>query len=413
MKTQYLRYFTNSRIVVVLLLSFSSGLPLALVGSTLQAWYTVSGVSLLTIGALTLVGQPYVYKFFWAPVMDRYTIFKMGRRRGWILLTQFLLVIGLVTMALLRPDVHPWVLAWIAFIVAIFSASQDIAIDAYRADILNPKERGPGAAFTTFGGRLSLLVSGALALIMASHIGWKATYFIMAGLIALNMIITVWAPQPKEDVSPPRTMAKAVVEPMREFMSRDSAVLILIFIIIYKICDALALSLNTAFLIRGIGFSLDVVGSVYKIVALISTLLGSLIAGVLMPRLGLYRSLMYFGLLQALSNLAYMGLAMVGKSFSFMVAAVFAEYFCGGLSSVAFVAFLIGLCDHRYTATQYALFSALSAVGRVFIGPEAALMVNYMGWAKFYFSSVIIGIPALLLLWSLRNRVNFVEEQAV
>lgn len=413
MFAHYFRYLTNTRIVAVLLLSFSSSLPLALVGSTLQAWYTVAGVSLMTIGTLTLVGQPYVYKFLWAPVMDRFTLFKMGRRRGWILCMQLLLVTGLATMAFLNPAVHPWMLAWVAFIVAIFSASQDIAIDAYRADILQPEERGLGAAFTTFGGRIAFLISSALALILASHIGWRFTYLMMAVLIAINVLVTVWSPRPDENVIAPRTMSKAVIEPLREFMSRDSAVLLLIFIVIYKICDALAVSLNTAFLIRGIGFSLDVVGSVYKLVALLSTLLGSLIGGLLMSRLGMYRSLMYFGVLQAVSNLAYMGLALVGKSYLFMVGAVFAEYFCSGLSTVAFVAFLMSLCDRRYTATQYALFSALSAVGRVFVGPEAALMVNHMGWATFYFATFLIGFPALFLLWWLRYRVDFVEKQAV
>lgn len=404
-------HFANPRLMAVLLLSFSSGLPIALIGSTLQAWYTVTGVSLFTIGTLTLVGQPYVYKFLWAPLMDRYSLFGMGRRRGWILAMQVLLVLGLVVMAFLNPQVHAWILGWVALAVAFFSASQDISIDAYRTDVLHVKERGLGAAFNTFGYRVAMIVSGALALILAAEIGWQLTYLIMAALIALEIIVTLWAPPPDRPVEAPKTLTKAVVQPIREFFKRQNAIALLVFIVIYKLTDAFALALNTPFLIRGVGFDLLDIGTIYKITALVSTLVGSLIGGLLMRRMGLFRSLMYFGLLQAASNLAYMVLALAGKSYVLMVGAVLAEYFCGGLSTVAFVAFLMSLCNRRYTATQYALFSALSAVGRVFAGPEAALMVGHLGWALFYFVTFLIGIPALLLLWWLRSRVDFAAEQ--
>ena len=409
-----LRHFANSRLMAVLLLSFSSGLPLALVGSTLQAWYTVDGLSLLTIGALTLVGQPYVYKFLWAPLMDRFVpLGKLGRRRGWVLVMQILLVIGLVTMSFFHPDNHPWALAWIALAVATFSASQDIAIDAYRTDVLKVKERGLGAAFNTFGYRMAMIVSQAVALILAVEIGWRFMYLVMAGFMLIEIAVTLWAPGPDRPVLPPRTLTKAVIEPLKDFFKRENAIAILVFIVIYKLCDAFAFSLNTPFLIRGIGFNLMAIGSIYKIVALVATLLGSLSGGLMMPRLGLYRSLLYFGLLQAASNLAYMLLALVGKSYVFMVSAVFAEYFCSGLSTVAFVAFLMSLCNRRFTATQYAVFSALSAAGRVYAGPEAAIMVDHMGWALFYFSTFLIGIPSLFLLWWLRRRVDFSAEQVV
>ncbi|GAG81366.1 unnamed protein product, partial [marine sediment metagenome] len=205
----------------------------------------------------------------------------------------------------------------------------------------------------------------------------------------------------------PKTMNQAIVAPIKEFLSRKTAIAILVFIIIYKLADAFALALNTPFLLRGVGFDLATVGAVAKSVGVSATLIGSLIGGILMPSLGLYRSLMIFGFLQIASNLAYALLALVGKSFIAMVAAVFTEYFCGGLSTVAFIVFLTALCDRRFTATQYALFSAAMAVGRVFVGPEAAAMVDHMGWFLFYLSTFIIGIPSLILLWWLKSKLDF------
>jgi len=326
---------------------------------------------------------------------------------------QLLLIVGLVVMAFLNPKTHAWILAWTALAVAFFSASQDISIDAYRTDVLHVKERGLGAAFNTFGYRVAMIVSGAVALILGTEIGWRLTYIIMAALIVVEVFVTLWAPVPEKIVEPPQTMTRAVIEPVREYFKRDNAIALLVFIVIYKLTDAFALALNTPFLIRGVGFNLIEIGTAYKVTALVSTLVGSFIGGLLMRRMGLFRSLMYFGLLQTVSNLAYMTLALVGKSYVFMVGAVFTEYFCGGLSTVAFVAFLMSLCNRRYTATHYALFSGLASVGRVFVGPEAAVMVNYMGWALFYFSTFLIGVPALLLLWWLRSRVDFTAEQLV
>lgn len=406
-----LSHFFNRRIIAITLLSFSSGLPLALTYSTLQAWYTVAGVSLVGIGALSLVGQPYIYKFLWAPLMDRFTPSRLGRRRGWIFCMQFAMVVGLVVMAFLNPSRTPWLLASTALGVAFFSASQDIAFDAYRTDLLKPSERGLGAAVNTIGYRMAMLVSGALALVLAAEIGWRVTYLIMAGLLVIEMFITLWSPELTKPVGAPTSLSRAIVEPIKEFMTRKNAILILIFIVIYKLTDAFALSLNTPFLIRGLGFSLVDVGTISKTVGLAASLLGSFIGGILFSRLGMYRSLMIFGVLQMSSNLAFALLAMVGKSFIVMGFAVFVEYFCGGLSTVAFVAFLMSLCNRRYTATQFALFSALSALGRVFAGPEAAIMVDHVGWAQLYVWTFVIGIPALLLLWWLNRRVDFSAEQ--
>jgi len=410
-RSRLLSLFASPRIIAVMLLSFSSGLPLALVGSTLQAWYTVAGVNLMTIGLLTMVGQPYIYKFLWAPLMDRFTPLKIGRRRSWVLLMQLALAVGLCVMAFLNPKHMPWLLASVALVVAFFSASQDIAIDAYRVDVLMVGERGWGASVTNLGARIALLLSGALALIMAAEIGWRATYLIMAAVMLVLMIVTIRSPQPSENLLEPQSFTKALVEPFRDFLTRRNAIVLLIFIVIYKLCDAFALSLYTAFLIRGVGFSLVDVGAITKMVGMVAAILGTVVGGILIPRLGLYRSLMIFGFMQMTSNLSFALLAFVGKSYTIMSGSIFLDYFCGGLSSVAFVVFLMSLCNKRHSATQYALFSAIASIGRVFVGPVAAVVVEHVGWVQFYIWSFIIGLPSLMILWWLKHRVDFSAEQ--
>ncbi len=405
-------HLLNRRLTAVFLLSFSSGLPLLLTGSTLQAWYTVSGVSLATIGALTLVGWPYLLKFLWSPLLDRFMPFKLGRRRSWVVLMQLCLAISLVFMGCLNPSHDAVLLAMVALLVAFFSATQDSAIDAYRTDILNIEERGLGAAYTSFGYRLAMVLTGAVALVLADKIGWRVTYFIMAAVMLLEIIISIWAPAPHGELPPVKSLRVAVVEPFHEFFTRKNiktALLILVFILIYKLCDAFALALNTPFLLRGVGFSLVAVGTVAKFVGIGASLLGSFVGGILFPRLGMYRSLMYFGFLQMASNLTYVWLAVVGKVYWVMAAAVFTEFFCSGLSVVAFVAFLMSLCNKKYTATQYALLSVLSAVGRVLIGPVAAVVVDHWGWMDLFIISFLSGIPALILLSVLRRRLNLEE----
>ena len=262
----------------------------------------------------------------------------------------------------------------------------------------------------TIGYRMAMLVSGGLALIMAATIGWRMTYLIMAALIIIEVFVTFWAPEPEIAVTPPTTLAAAVINPLKEFLTRPAAIAILIFILLYKLSDALALALGTTFLIRGVGFDLVQVGTTYKTVAIGASLLGAFMGGLWMTRLGLYRSLMGFGILQGVSNLAFVVLAVVGKNYWLMVNVVFIENFCGGLGNVAFVALLMTLCDLRYSATQFALFSAFSAVARVFVGPLAALMVLRLGWADFYVVSCLMMLPSLVLLWWLRGEVHSAQE---
>ncbi len=405
-KLFFLKLYMNRRMLSMLLLGFSSGLPLALTSGTLQAWYTVSGVDIVTIGFLATLGQPYVYKFIWAPLMDRYVPPLLGRRRGWMLAMQCCLVITIAAMAFFNPALSPWILAAIGLAAAFFSASQDTAIDAYSTDLLKPEERGVGAAMKVGGYRVAMIISGGVALLMAVAIGWRWTYLIMAMLMSVGILATLFGPEPRYEAKPPSSLGKAIVDPFKEFISRDGAIIILLLVILYKLGDAFALSMTTVFLIRGVDFSLVDVGTIIKIVGVGATILGVFLGGTIMSRIGLYRSLLFFGLLQAVSNLTLMWLAIVGKSYFLMVSSIFIEYLCGGMGTAAFVALLMGLCNHRYTATQYALLSALSAIGRVFMGPVAGVMVEHIGWVYFYFWSFIIALPGLLLLWCLRSQVT-------
>ncbi len=402
----YLQVFRSRSIAVVTFLGFSSGLPLALTAGTLQAWMAISGVDLRTIGMFALVGLPYTLKFFWSPLMDRFVPPWFGRRRGWILIAQLSLVIGISAMAFSSPHQAPILLAVMALLVAFTSASQDIVIDAYRTDLLHERERGVGAAVFVMGYRIAALVSGALALVLSDHIGWRNTYLCMAGIMAIGIMSTLLGSEPDGRVIPPRSMKEAIWGPMKDYFSRDSAFLLLFLIILYKLGDAYAGALTTAFLIKGMGFTASEVGTINKGLGFVSLIVGAIFGGTLMVRLGLFRSLLIFGLLQAVSNLSFMALAWTGKSYGMLVFAVAFENLSGGMGTAAFVSLLMAMCNHRYTATQYALLSSLAALGRIFISPTSGFVVESIGWASFFFVTFITAMPGLALLWRLRSVIS-------
>lgn len=411
MDNSLLRIFTQRNAAVLLLLGFASGLPLALTSGTLQAWMTVEGVDLKTIGFFSLVGQAYVFKFLWSPLMDRYTPPFLGRRRGWLLLTQLLLIGGIALMGCMEPARHLTILAALAVLIAFCSASQDIVFDAWKTDILSPEERGSGAAITVLGYRLAMLVSGGLALWLADrYLGWQATYWLMALMMLPGLIATLLAREPGDTIARPHTLEEAVIAPLRDFFNRDNAWLMLSLIVLYKLGDAFAASLTTTFLIRGVGFSAGDVGLVNKSLGLLATIIGALYGGMLMQRLSLFRALMLFGILQALSNLAWWLLSVTPPHMWSMASAVFAENLCGGMGTAAFVALLMSLCNRSFSATQFALLSALSAVGRVYVGPAAGWLVELWGWPTFYAFSVAAALPGLLLLAAGKNSLQQSQE---
>lgn len=405
-KTPWYQLLFNKRMLLILVLGFVSGLPLGLTASTLQAWYAMDGVSVVTIGFLALVGQPYVYKFIWSPILDKWRLPFLGLRRGWMLVTQLGLIGLLCWMAMMSPQQDPIFLAFLALCLAFMSATQDIAIDAYRTELLTVEERGMGTAMAVSGYRIAMLVSSGLSLILAQFLGFSVTYLIMAGLMSLGVIATLLAKEPITYRPPSANFIAAFTEPFKEFFNRRHAVMLLLFIILYKLGDAFAITLTTAFLLKGVGFTLMEIGLINKTIGLGATLLGVLVGGILMIRVRLFYALMIFGVIQALTNLLFFALAKMGVNQMMLIITVFLENFGGGLGTAAFMALVMSLCNPRFTATQFALLSSLSAIGRVFVGPAAGYIVEAVGWSEFFLWTVVFALPGLFILWFLRRTID-------
>jgi len=380
----------------ILLMGFSSGLPLMLTGSTLQAWMKSENIDLAVIGLYSLVGLPYALKFLWAPFMDRYVPPFLGRRRGWMLICQLALVLTIALMALLSPKREPVMTALLAVAVAFFSASQDIVVDAYKPDLLSEKEFGFGAALSTMGYRIAILFSGALALVLADYFPWRTVYLLMAMAMGVGICSSFFAPEPEKILSP-RTMKDAIVLPFVEFFKRRGAVEVLIFIVLYKLDVVMATALTTPFMLE-LGFTKTDIGTVTKFFGFFASIAGTLVGGAWMMKLGLRKSLLYFGLAQGISNLSFMWLAHVGHNYSMMVSAIAIENFCSGMGLSAFAAFMMSLCDRRFTATQFALLTSLMALTRVVASAPTGFMVKAMGWESFFLFCTLLAAPGLLLL---------------
>jgi PAT family beta-lactamase induction signal transducer AmpG len=503
------------RLLVVTLLGFASGLPLALTGQAMQAWLSMDGLDVATIGFLSLVGLPYTFKFLWAPLMDRFDLPWLGRRRGWLVLTQLALAATLLLLAGTSPRDATRAFALLAVLVAFISASQDVVIDAYRTDLRAVHQRGLGASLSVLGYRLAMVLSGGVALIWTDPAQgggwqWSQVYRLMAGLMLVSALISALALPKLEHARAPHGVARhdlvgfvvvllavavgvaltdrfgvtiagallgplldaAQLEPalrakwielgalllgvlltlplaawaarraqfetllggLRAYFVQPGAVGILLFIVLYKLGDAFAGSLLTPFLLKAVGFAAAEVGVVNKILGLWLTIVGALVGGALMLKLGLWRALLLFGVLQMASNLGFWWLAEHGRGTmgALMVPAfdlgfvalaqptpvdggllmvVAFENISGGMGTAAFVAFLMGLCNQRFTATQYALLSAFAAVGRVWVGPLAGVLAESIGWPSFFVVSTVAALPALLMLWWLRESMRALEVE--
>lgn len=403
----------STRLLAILCLGFASGLPLALTGSTLQAWFTEAHVDIMTIGALSLLGIPYSLKFLWAPLMDHFSVPILGKRIGWILLGQLGVIFSLILLANMNPAYHAAQMGVVALTIAFFSASQDISITAYQTDILHENERGLGAAYYVFAYRIAGLISGGLALVCADYFGWKITYELMALFMLLCVLTTYFSPRAIEYAQTTSNVFQTMLAAIKDLFTRDKIVLILLFIVLYKMGDALALQLITNFLLRGLGFTLTEVGVAYKTVSVIGTILGVFLGGLILTRWNIYRALFLFGLTQAFSNLMFAILAMKGKVFSLMVLSVFIENFCTGMSTAALLAFMMSLCNHRYTASQFAVLSAVASVGRVFLGPLASFLVENIGWTEFFIATFVISFPGIICLMLLKDKVSINAHAAI
>ncbi|WP_374563625.1 MFS transporter [Ideonella sp.] len=496
------------RLVVITLLGFASGLPLALTGQAMQAWLSLDGLDLKTIGFLSLVGLPYTFKFLWAPLMDRFDLPVLGRRRGWLVLTQLALAAALWLMASASPRTELALFGLIAVAVAFLSASQDAVYDAYRSDLLPPRERGLGASLNTMGYRMAMVVSGGVAMIwtdpqQGNGWTWPQVYQLMAGLMAGAAVLSAFAlprlPMPPATPTPMRrdllgflAVAVAVaagylltnrlfdaahaglagplaahpgargwldlglllvgigitlplaawaarkarfetlLSGLSNYFSQPGAAALLVLIVLYKLGDAFAGSLMTPFLLQGMAFSPAEVGVVNKVLGLWLTVLGALLGGALMLRLGLWRALLLFGVLQMLSNLGFWWLAVNGQGalpgltlppfdLGFVKLAhptpvdgglllvIALENLTGGMGTAAFVAFLMSLTNQRFSATQYALLSAFASIGRVWVGPLAGVLASSIGWPTFFVVSTVFALPALVMLWLMRASVKALD----
>jgi PAT family beta-lactamase induction signal transducer AmpG len=507
------RAATSRRLAVVLVLGFASGLPLALTGQAMQAWLSMEGMDVATIGFLSLVGLPYTFKFLWAPLMDRFDLPWLGRRRGWLVLTQLALSGTLLLLAATAPTSATRVFALLAVAVAFMSASQDVVIDAYRTDLLPSRERGLGSSLNVMGYRLAMILSGGIALIWTDPAqgggwDWPMVYRFMAALMFGAAVLSALA-LPKvamPDIKPTAArndvlgflavlaavavgygvsdrlgppLAHVLLGPLLEgsalsptlksrcddllalllgigftlplaawaarkarfdtlldglasYFEQPGAAAFLAFIVLYKLGDAFAGSLMTPFLLKSMAFSPAEVGVVNKIIGLWLTIGGALLGGALMLKLGLWRALLLFGVLQMASNMGFWWLAVSGKglmpgltlpAFDFgfvklaqptpvdggLLMVIAFENLSGGMGTAAFVAFLMSLCNQRFTATQYALLSAFASVGRVWVGPLAGVLAESIGWPLFFIVSTLVALPALWMLWWLRESVRALE----
>lgn len=398
--TAAIKVFESKKMAVLLLMGFSSGLPFFLTSRTLQAWMTQANVDLTAIGLFSLVGLPYSLKFIWSPALDRYVPPFLGRRRGWLLIIQVLLLLGIAAMSFQNPAVGLRLLAINALVIAFFSASQDIAVDAYRTDVLEEAEMGAGVGVYVLGYRIALLLTGSAALILADQLPWPQVYLIISGLMLVGLVTTLWAKEPHTDIPAPQSLKDAVVLPFQDFFQRfgwGKALTILVFVCFYRYGDALIGNMVTPFLLKT-GFSQTEIGAWQGGLGLVATIVGVLAGGAIISRIGIHRALWILGFLQALSNLTYFALAQAGQSYELMILAINVDNFCGGLGVAALTAFLMSLCNPRFSATQYALLSSLFAVSRDIFTAPAGRLAEIMGWPVFFLFTLAAALPALALL---------------
>lgn len=409
--------YKDPRVVAILFLGFSSGLPLALTGTTLALWLREEGLTLTSIGLFANVATPYALKFLWAPFIDKMPIPVLGkwlgRRRSWMIVTQVCLILSILGLGSTDPNTQIGLTALFAFLIAFSSASQDIVIDAYRVEISDEKSMAAGAAAIVFGYRIGMLVSGAGALYLASSLSWQATFSIMASLVLIGMLTIMFVGEPARNFDKtareqsrrqPRTaqylqwIREAVIEPFAEFLHRPGWLPILLFVAFYKFGDSLAGVMSTPFF-YDLGFSKIDIANVSKIYGTAATFIGLAIGGWLMAATGLYKTLWICGFLQLGSNLMFAVQAMAGSDISVLALTVGIENLAGGMGTAVFVAYLSSLCNVSFTATQYALLSSFMATARIWFSSPGGWLAENLGWITFFLLTTLAALPGLMLLW--------------
>ena len=386
---------------VLFVLGFSSGLPLLLTGQTLQVWLTDAKLDIKQIASFAAVGLPYTFKFAWAPLLDRYALPFLGRRRGWILTFQILLAAALVVMASSEPATDPEFMAILAVIVATLSASQDIVIDAYNADLLEPAERAAGSAVYVMGYRVAMLIAGSLALVIADHVVWQVVYLLMAACMVIGMVGTLVAEEPPLRDRPPRSIDEAIIKPFVEFFTRLGwrALVILAFAATYKFGEQFAQVLTQTFFRKEIGFTKTEIGVLSKAVGFTAWAIGGMLGGGLVARFGVRKMLVAFGILQALTHVAYLWIAVAGKDLTVFGVAIFIENLSFAMATAAFVASLMAVTAPSVSATQFALLTSLSSVGQRVFGTFAGDVVTNVGWTGFFLTTIAMAVPGIVLAW--------------
>ena len=385
--------------LICIFTGFSSGLPLYILVSLLPAWLRSEGVNLKAIGLFALINLPFTWKFLWAPLFDRFTP-PLGRRRGWLIISQSLLLVSIPIFGAFNPTLDIWTIAYLATIVAFFSASQDIVLDAYRRELLIDNELGLGNAVHVNAYKIAGLIPGSLSLILADHMPWSGVFMITALFMLPGILMTFFVKEPALKAGAPRTLRAAVVEPFKEFIGRNglqSALLILAFIFLYKLGDSMATALATPFYLD-MGFSKTEIGLIAKNAGLWPSVIGGLLGGVWMFKLGINRALWLFGAVQMLAILGFAWLATVGHSLLWLAVVIGVEALGVGLGTAAFVAYIAQTTHPLYTATQFALFTSLAAVPRTFANAATGYMVENLGWFKFFILCFVLAIPGMLML---------------
>ena len=390
----------SRRMVVCVFIGFSSGMPLYVLIQLVPAWLRSNGVDLATIGLFSLMSLPYTWKFLWSPLMDRFTPPFLGRRRGWALLTQLALLVSIGLLGQFDPGDSLRAIVALVFLVSLFSASQDIVIDAYRRELLADDELGTGNSFFINAYRLSSLVPGALSLILSDHLPWATVYWVTAGFMLVGIVTTLVIREVSDDTLAPHSIREAVIEPFREFFQRDgvaTALAVLAFMFFYKLGDSMATALATPFYLD-MGFTRTEIGSIAKVAALWSVIAGSLIGGIAMLRLSINRALWIFGFVQLVTILGFAWLSVAGHTPVGLFLVVSAEYLGVGLGTVALTAYIARETSRAFTATQFALFTSFIAVPRTFANASTGFLIEAMGYTTFFLLCTALAVPGMLML---------------
>ena len=398
------RAFLNKRMLICVFLGFTSGLPLFTLIYLVQAWLRTEGVNLKEIGLFALIQFPYTWKFIWAPLMDRYVPrlpgWHPGRRRGWMIVTQLLVGVAIGALGFISPKQEIWTVAALTALVAFFGASQDIAIDAYRRELLADTEQGLGNAVFVNAYKIAALIPGSLGLILADHLPWSTVFMVTAAFMVPGVVLTLIVKEPEIHGTPPKNLRDAIIDPFREFIGRDgwrTALLILGFIFLYKLGDTMATTLSTSFFLD-IGFNKTQIGVIAKTVAFWASIAGGIVGGMWLVKIGIGRGLWIFGALQIVSTLGFAWLAKIGPSPVALATLYGFETFATGLTTAAFVAYIASTTDPRYTATQFALFTSLASVPRTLASASSGFIVAQTGWFEYFMVCVALSIPGMLLL---------------